>query len=416
MTGLRHVAQAASALAVSMGVGRFAYTPILPLMIGQAGLTAETGANVATANYVGYLAGAVVSALAPDLVRSPAVHRSSLVLLVATLTAMPLTTSVHAWFVLRFLAGAASAVVFVIAVHALADRPGWGMGGVGAGIALSGLLVLALPPQWKAAWWATAALAAVLAAGAWTLRPTTPPARPTVASRPRRPYLPFSALFASYTLEGVGYIIAGTFLVAAINASSPGPLGGLAWVLVGLAATLSPALLAWLSRRWTQADLLLVALVLQAIGIALPAVLIGVAPALIAAFLFGATFLGVATTALTIGTRLGFPRAVALLTAGYSAGQIVGPLVATPLLRYGYHNALLLASAIVLAAAVAAGLLRITAVHHEQIRIAAHAQTVPRTSTTVVQLRVASDSRRMINVPRWRCSRGSSECRRRSRT
>lgn len=53
---------------------------------------------------------------------------------------------------------------------------------------------------------------------------------------------------------------------------------------------------------------------LQAIGIALGAVLTGVAPALIGAVLFGATFLGVATTALAIGTRLGFPRAVALLT------------------------------------------------------------------------------------------------------
>jgi MFS family permease len=367
MTGLRHVAQAASALAVAMGVGRFVYTPILPLMTGQAGLTAEAGASVATANYVGYFAGAVAGTLAPGLVRSPGVHRGSLVLLVGTLAAMPLTTSTPAWFVLRFLAGAASAMVFVIAVHALAHRPGWGLGGVGAGITLSGLLVLALPPQWRVVWWATAALAAVLTAGAWTLRPTTPGARPTVTPRPQRPHLPFSALFASYTLEGVGYIIAGTFLVAAINTTSPGPLGGLAWVLVGLAATLSPALLAWLGRRWTQANLLLAALVLQAIGIALPAVLSGVAAALIAAFLFGATFLGVATTAMTIGTRLGFPRAVALLTAGYSAGQIVGPLVATPLLRHGYHNALLLASAIVLAAAVAASLLRIAAVHHEPI-------------------------------------------------
>jgi len=320
---------------------------------------------------------------------------------------MPLTHSVAAWFVLRLVAGIASAVVFVAAVNA---GPGWGLSGVGLGIALSGAITL-VHSQWEFAWWASAGLAALLVVAAWPLEPKTLASQP-VGSRKRG----FGALFTAYTLEGVGYIIAGTFLVAAINASSPGPLGGLAWVLVGLAATLSPALLAWLSRRWTQADLLLVALVLQAIGIALPAVLSGVAPALIAAFLFGATFLGVATTALTIGTRLGLPRAVALLTAGYSAGQIVGPLVATPLLRYGYHNALLLASVIVLAAAVAAGLLRITAVHHEQIRIATHAQTVPRTSTTVVQLRAASDSGRMINAPRWRCSRGSSECRRRSRT
>jgi hypothetical protein len=63
MTGLRHLAQPASALAVAMGVGRFVYTPILPLMTGQAGLTAEAGASVATANYVGYFAGSVAGTL-----------------------------------------------------------------------------------------------------------------------------------------------------------------------------------------------------------------------------------------------------------------------------------------------------------------------------------------------------------------
>lgn len=318
----------AAALAAGMGVGRFVYTPILPLMTAQAGLTARAAAGLATANYIGYFAGAVAGTVAPGLVRSPAVHRGSLVLLVGTLAAMPLTTSTPAWFVLRLLAGIASALVFVIAVNALLHRPSWGLGGIGAGIALSGLLVLALPSQWRTAWWAAAALAALLAAGAWTLHPAAPEATPTVTRG--TPRLRFSTLFVSYTLEGVGYIIAGTFLVAAINTSSPGPLSGIAWVLVGLAATSSPALLARLGRRFTQVDLLLAALVLQAIGIALPAVCSGAAAAVIAAILFGATFLGVATTALTVGTRLGLPRAVALLTAGYSAGQILGPLVATP--------------------------------------------------------------------------------------
>src|SRR6516225_643795 len=147
-----HVFQAAAALAAAMGVGRFAYTPILPLMHAQAGLSATAGASLATANYIGYLAGAVAATLLPALARSRSVVRGSLILLTGTLAAMPLTHTVAGWWVLRLLAGAASALVFVIAVSSLigslrghpAHLPGWGFGCVGAGIALSGALVLGL--------------------------------------------------------------------------------------------------------------------------------------------------------------------------------------------------------------------------------------------------------------------------------
>jgi MFS family permease len=365
-----HVAQVAAALAAGMGVGRFVYTPILPLMTAQAGLTAAAGASLATANYVGYLVGALAGTLAPRLVRSPAVHHGSLALLVATLAGMPLTHSTAAWLVLRFLAGVASAVTFVIAVSALlghlpdhrAYLRGWGFGGIGAGIAVSGALVLVLRSVagWQAAWWAATSMAAVLAVGAWTLRtePSTQPAAATGAPYPRT-HRWFSALLASYTLEGIGYIIAGTFLVAAIDQGTPGGwVGNGAWVLVGLAAAPSAALWASLGRRFTRPNLLLAALVVQAVGIALPAVTGGVAAALVAAFLFGGTFVGVSTITLAAGAHLRFPRAVALLTVGYSAGQILGPLVVTPLLRHGYHQALVLASAVVLGAAAAAGVLR----------------------------------------------------------
>ena len=108
-----------------------------------------------------------------------------------------------------------------------------------------------------------------------------------------------------------------------------------------------------------QPDMLLVALVVQAVGVALPALFGGVAPALLSAFLFGGTFLGVAAIALAIGTDLRVPRAVALLTAGYGVGQIVGPLIVTPLVRNGYHQALLVGAAIVVASALAAAALRV---------------------------------------------------------
>ena len=90
----------------------------------------------------------------------------------------------------------------------------------------------------------------------------------------------------------------------------------------------------------------------------------GVAAALVSAVLFGATFLGVASIVLAIGTHLRVPRAVAILTTGYSAGQILGPLVLTPFLHNGYHDALLIGAGVVALAAIAASALRHRFPHH----------------------------------------------------
>ena len=159
-------------------------------------------------------------------------------------------------------------------------------------------------------------------------RATHTVATTTAPAGPRRWFL---VLLACYSLEGVGYIIAGTFLVAAIGQTSPGWLGNGAWLLVGLAAAPSAALWAMASARWSRPALLVVALLVQAGGIALPALIGGVGPALIGAVSFGGTFIGVSTIALAAGRELAFPGAVAVLTAGYSVGQIVGPLMVTPL-------------------------------------------------------------------------------------
>jgi predicted MFS family arabinose efflux permease len=363
----------AAALAAAMGVGRFVYTPILPLMQDQAGLSAAAGATLATANYAGYLAGALAGIVAPALARSRPALRLSLLALVASLAAMPLTVAEPVWFALRFVAGVASALVFVVAVSAMLSRlgrpaphlVGWGFGGVGVGIALSGLLVLVLQATalsgWRDAWWSAAALAAVLTAGAWRLAPE-PAGAPAPARRaagaPRTGRW-FAALAVAYSLEGVGYIVAGTFLVAAISQGSPGWVGTGAWVLVGLAVVPASAGWALLARRWSRPSLLVAALLAQAVGIALPALAGGVVAALVSAVLFGATFLGISSLALAVGAHLQLPRAVAVLTAGYGVGQVLGPLVVAPLLGRGYHDALLAGAAIVLAAAVAAAVLRL---------------------------------------------------------
>ncbi|MEZ0112175.1 putative MFS family arabinose efflux permease [Catenulispora sp. EB89] len=370
-TSLWHTLRAAAALAAAVGVGRFVYTPILPLMHAQAGLGTSAGAGLATANYAGYLAGALLCTAVPAVARSRAALRWSLLALVASLALMPAGESVAWWWTLRLAAGATSAVVFVIAVHALlnglhglhghrASLAGWGFGGVGAGIALSGAAVLVVRGvgDWRTAWWAAAVLVLVLSAVAWELAPGRAPGQrarvpeePERASQHRRLQ---SALLVSYSLDGLGYIIAGTFLVAAISQSSPGWVGTGAWVLVGVAAVPSAAWWAVLGRRFSTPSLLAGALLLQSLGIMLPAVVPGVVPALISAVLFGATFVAISQLALGIGNQLGSARSAALLTTGYSVGQILGPLAVTPALHHGYRQALLWAALVVLAAAVVA--------------------------------------------------------------
>jgi MFS family permease len=377
----RIVIQAGAALAVSMGIGRFVYTPILPLMHDQAGLSAQYGSMLATANYIGYLLGALAGIFMPAVIRSALALRTGLVVVVVTLVLMGLTENHAGWFALRLIAGAASALVFVIAVSAMLTRlrrhaqhlAGWGFGGVGAGIALSGLTVLIVraTSTWRIAWWASAALGLALTIVAWSLRPE-PTTAPTVMQQHGdlpRTHRWFSALFLSYSLEGIGYIIAGTFLVAAINQNSPGWVGNSAWVLVGLAALPASALWSRLARRWSRPTLLFTALIIQAVGIALPALVGGIAPALISAVLFGATFLGVGSIVLALGAHLQFPRAVALLTTGYSVGQILGPVIATPLLHNGYHVALLVGAGIVLGAALAAAGLRVRFPHRVGVMV-----------------------------------------------
>lgn len=202
------------------------------------------------------------------------------------------------------------------------------------------VLVVRTGGTWRTAWIASAVLALALSIVAWSLRPAT--AEPPAAlgrqdARLRGNRRSFAILLTSYTLEGVGYVIAGTFLVAAIDENSPTWTGSIAWVLVGLAAVPASAL-------WAH----------------LGAVAVGVAPALVAAVLFGGTVLGIVSMALTLGNYLRLPRAVAILTSGYGLGQVAGPLVAMPLLRGGYHVALLVGAAIVLTGALAAAALAIS--------------------------------------------------------
>ncbi len=158
----------AGGLVAAMGVGRFAFTPLLPVMQADHALTSSGGALVATANYAGYLAGAAALAVWPRV--NTSLHlRAWAVLLIGSEALMAVASGVGAFSALRFVAGVASAVVFVgcISTVSAARRHGAStavtFSGVGIGIALSGAVVAAIGSRlgWQDLWLVSAALTAV---------------------------------------------------------------------------------------------------------------------------------------------------------------------------------------------------------------------------------------------------------------
>ncbi len=352
-----------AALAAAMGVGRFAFTPLLPMMLHDGVVDLPTGSWLATANYAGYLAGALLYMALPWLGRrvgsvpgNAALVRGGLVatVLLTGLLALPWPAS---WPLLRLLAGVASALVFLGTANwcmgrlAHLGRPAWGgliFCGPGLGIVITGLLTSAMVAAgWSAAagWAAFAVLAAVLCAGAWRVfhngdAPVTAAsgAAATAPSMPApRPAAERSLLAVAYGLAGLGYIVTATFLPVIARAALP--VGSvwpdLFWPIFGAGVAVGALLSTRISPARDRRLLLAVAYVLQAGGVALGVLWPGPA-----GFALGSLLLGLPFTAITFfalqEARHQWPQAGAgftgLMTALYGIGQIVGPPMAAALL------------------------------------------------------------------------------------
>jgi predicted MFS family arabinose efflux permease len=350
-------------LVVVTGIGRFAFTPILPLMKRDLGMSNSVAGALAGANYLGYLAGAILFSTCPRLLRSRPVAVGALLASLATTTFMGLTTSDLLWGMLRLGGGFASVTLFIVISaeiggtlirRGFAHRSGALYGGVGLGIALSGLAVPQLDKAggWDGTWIGMGVIAALFAAAAIALvrnHELVLPADSAAPGRPgelRRIWLPTVAYF----LEGLGYVAPATFIVTII-AATPG-LKGFApysWVAVGLAAIPSTIFWPHLARRIGNKPALLAAFALQAAGILVSMHADSVVEVVFAAVSFGGTFLGITALTLAEGS-LRMPddkgRAAAFLTASFGVGQMLGPVIAGRLadLHQGFAMPLLLAA------------------------------------------------------------------------
>jgi predicted MFS family arabinose efflux permease len=358
-------------LAVAVGIGRFVYTPILPLMVDALGLSKFTAGLIASANLAGYLAGALFAAGA-----LPGSRRTWLLgaLLASALTtgAMGFTHSVPMFLVLRFAGGVASALALILAsaivleVLAEANRPGFSsmlFGGVGVGIVVSATLISALRADgadWQALWVASGALSLVATLAVAMLIPNrshSDRSRPRDRAAQGNPAL--LRLVAAYGLFGFGYVITATFLVAMVRGNQAvRPLEPMIWMVFGLAAAPSVALWTRLAGPLGLPGAFGLACLTEAAGVLISVAWPSIAGLFLGAVLVGGTFMGLTALGLVRGRSLGTGdghRVIALMTGAFGLGQIIGPSLAGAL--YDRFGSFTVPSAIAAAALVLAALL-----------------------------------------------------------
>ena len=337
-----------AALAVAIGIGRFAFTPILPMMQADHGISVAQGGWLASANYLGYLAGSLF-AMHPDIPTRTAI-RSGLVLIAACTLAMGIGHHFAAWLILRAIAGFASALVLVVVsawilpwlAHAAREHlSGTVYAGVGTGIMFAGAACLVLSrveASSDTAWVLLGMTAVVVTIAVWRVLgdESRTASQQVPANRPRNAMVNFRLVFC-YGAFGLGYIIPATFLpVMAKQAIDDTRWFAWAWPLFGAAATISTVLAAPLARRFSDRMVWIASNVAMAIGILVPIALPNLAGIAIAALCVGSTFMVNTMAGIHEARRVAGADARALIgamTAAFAIGQIIGPLLVAGLVH-----------------------------------------------------------------------------------
>ena len=335
-------------LVLTIGLARFAYTPLLPSLQTQTGLTDAAAGGLAAINYAGYMSGALAATWIDDVRWRHWLYSAGLWMALLTVAAMALTTWMPAWALIRYIGGLCGATGMLLGSGLILGwlmrqgrRPELGLYfiGLGLGIVVSALGAWGLAqlwPTWSDQWLAFAALGLLFFVPAWKWRPPVPPhlvvahdAAPASGLGSRRWAW---TMLTSYFAAGWGFVISATFTVAIVEREPAlAGQGPLAWAMVGMAAM--PAVFIWdlVARRVGDKRALLLAFGLQTLSVMLPAMSGELWAALAGAVGYGATFIGIVSMTLAlVGRRApnNPGKAMAKLTLSYGAAQMLAPVVA----------------------------------------------------------------------------------------
>lgn len=356
-----------SAVVITVGIARFAYTPMIPEMMAGAGMNNTLAGLLATANYAGYLSGALLISFLQASGLKIRLYQLGLLGAVLTTGMMGYTEQTWAWYLLRFVSGLCSSAGVLIGAGLLMSwlllqghKPELGIffSGLGIGIVLTAILAELIRSRfsWDQQWVLYAGAACVLLLPVWRWSPDY---RLSVSSAvPKTQGSSSLSLFMlllqlAYFCAGVGYVVTATFLVAIAEAS---PLltgqGWMIWLVAGLAA--APGCWLWdlMVRRQGDWLALLLAYLLNALSVLLLLLMDGLAGVLLSAVIYGASFIGIVSMTLAMVGRL-YPdnpsRPMGRLTFGYGIAQMLAPMIVGYLAESQghYHSGLLITLAVI---------------------------------------------------------------------
>jgi predicted MFS family arabinose efflux permease len=332
---------------IGLGIGRFAYSLVLPDMRDSLHWSYSAAGFMNTINAVGYLAGALMASRLIRRFGSAANVRWGTLACVLSLALCAISASFIVLSLARLVAGFASAAGFVaggaLAATIAQSRPERAdfllslfYAGPGLGILASGLIAPFVlqafgPGSWWIVWWAMTLLTAVMIVPL-VLAPLSSGALASQPTRTRFSIKPVAIYLAAYFLFGAGYIAYMTFMIAYVrDGGGDASAQSLFWSLIGISAFATP----WVWRRVLAFHCgglsMTIILGVNAVGASLP--IFGHSPLLLAisALVFGVAFFAVVGTT-TAFVRFNYPPSewpagIAAMTIAFGIGQTLGPIV-----------------------------------------------------------------------------------------
>lgn len=356
-------------LAIAMGIGRFAFTPLLPLMRDDELISIADGGVLASVHFMGYWLGAVFAARLPLAPKTTL--RVSLFAIALATFGMGLTADFFAWLALRWISGACSAFILVIvsnfyvkrlAAIGRAEMQGWVFSGVGTGIAATGLGVLAIlvAEIGSALSWRIFGVVSLIAAAVVSRRlgAEIPGVRIADADGDS-PSTPLAwKLIVAYGAAGIGYIIPATYLPVVAREIVQSPLVfGWSWPIFGSAAFLSTLLASRLHARFSNRQIWTASQVVMAAGLVLPVLWSTINVVILSSICVGGTFMIITMAGIKEVHRIApendVMRHIAAMTAAFATGQMIGPVFASSIydLTGSFAHALLVTGAMLIATA-----------------------------------------------------------------